>query len=194
MVSHEYGDNSLELELSQEELRSLLGLIAQKLISKGEITEPDGVIPANLEAGQPRAFTLPLNSRVVREVFYPDDQELIPSTGSQIEYTTAHRLEPDDPAVYEGIVVRCASRLFNTDITVEDFFIIGRQDDHFTGTIDRDYSKNDRVISPNDFGYDNALDSDDKIVEALWDANALQRPLTLDDAQKLRQLADILGN
>lgn len=178
MNSHEHNENSLSHELPQNELDSLFRAVANRLMtSKSEVADAPGAIAVDSEAQAPKRFVTPLSPKVVREIFYPDDTELIMANGSDVEYTTPHRPEdPDEPnlPVCESVIVHCMSRLPDTDMARRESFVIERRDGNITGSVDVEYYRED----------------EDKHIAISDD---VPHPLTAHEGEKLRLLVDVLG-
>lgn len=177
-----------DYELSQTELRSLSLSLQEELILHGEPSEVGGEYPATSGGQKPYTFSKPLPNQLVREVFYPDDESVIVKTGGMAAYMTPHRIEPiDGEPIFEDVFVVSVIQLAETDIECRQSLSIVSEDGRYSSSVRTEYMRGDERISPNMISRGGPLD-DDRNIELLNDQVQLERPLTPDDAKKLRQV------
>lgn len=187
-------------ELSQQELEGLMKSLAKELILHGEPSYNPNVWPETSDGRKPFLFSYPLPKSVMKEVFYPNDENLIVREGEAV-YAAPHRIEPDDIVTIEGITIACSSRLAGTDIDCSELIFVGRDGSPYRGTVDTWYSREGRSIRPNDLLLDEGLSreltdkmfaqlSDERIAGLIDDIFALHHRLTLDEVEKIRTIID----
>ena len=189
------------LELSQDELGSIFKTIAATAITGGEVHDLRGEIPAKEGFHVPKKFQTELNPGVVHEVFYPDADDLIPQKGSHLLYGTPVKMEehPDSPSI-EHVEVKCVSGLVQSpDIRYEEVFNIRRVGDKYVGEVDANYySQDGQRISPNNLERRDIVEAlgmtEEEMYELVADHVIVMREMMLDDADKLRQLLDVVAS
>lgn len=186
------------LELSQDELSSIFETMATTAITQGEIQELYGEIPAPEGSRIPKKFQTELEPEVVHELFYPDADDLVPRKGSHLVYGTPIKMEekPDSPTV-EHIAVKCVSGLaLSPDIRYEEVFNVRRIGDRYEGEVDANYYNQDnRRISPNNLETKGLAGmTEEEVFKLVADHMIVHRKMMLDDADKLRQLINVLAS
>lgn len=192
----DYDPSRPNLALSQAELESLHDSFAQTIILQGEVRDFDGLYPVTPESPEPYVFEVPVDGRVAKGIFHPDDDELISAPGCFVHYHQPHRVnplyeEPDGP-VREGVMVRLNWQLAGTDITQTETYHLDKAQGLHDGYVATYFMRDGKRISPNNISWQ-ANPTTDEILEFIEDINALERQLTVDDAEKLRMLAQVIG-
>ena len=175
------------LELSQEELESLHRSLSEALVVRGEISDNPGVYPPEDESTT-YSFTSPLPKEFVRDTFYPSDDNLIVCNDSQVSYCAPHRIDQEDEETTDNIFVSLNTKLAGTGIDCNQFIRVTHSRGVYDASFNTEYSRNDRRISPNDIP--NGLDINDpeSVKRLLDDLEVLERPLSFEDAEKLRKI------
>lgn len=182
------------LELSQSELESLHRSLSKGLVICGEITENKGVYPPE---GKTNAynFTYSLPKDFVRDVFYPSDDDLIVRNESYISYSAPHRLEDEkNDAVTESVYISLRTKFIGTDIACNQSISIGCVSEQYDGLFETEYVDlaTGWVISPDDVPRGLDISNEESRRRLLDDALTLARPLSFDDAEKLRKIEELI--
>lgn len=181
------------LELSQEELAGIFHALAEGLILSGERVVYEGLYPVESEGHVPLAFRRVLPSSFVKEVYYQSDSEIIAQAGD-VTYIGPHCIEPNDEEVFEELTVYYPGLLLECGVQYNQWIHITRRGEEYTAVSDAQYVKDGKVISPNNLpvgGGEPEL-TDEYARQILDDRTALERPIELDDVEKLRQLIDFI--
>lgn len=180
------------LELSEGEVKSLYDGLMAALIQHGMVSENPGVFGA--EDGQaPYNFTYYLPQDVVGDIFYANDEQLIIAPGSYIQYAAPHRVEPDEgkPAI-ESILLVLQTKVVGSEDDCNQHIFFHQSNGHCEADFHTEYVRNGKRISPNNIpaGSDT---SDPDVARALMeDVATFDRPLSLDDAEKLRKIEALI--
>jgi len=179
------------LELSQEELAGIFHALAKELILSGERVVYEGLYPVESEGHAPLAFRRVLPSSFVEEVYYTGDSGVIAQAGD-VTYIGLHCIEPNDKEIFEELTVYYPGHLLGDGVQYHQWTHITRKGEYYTAVVDAQYVKDGKVISPNNLpvgGGEPEL-TDEYARQILDDRTALERPIELDDVEKLRQLID----
>lgn len=199
MSYHDSDPSNPNLNLSQGELESLHGLLGRAIARFGEIRSYEGRYPVTIDGPESYVFESTLDPIIAKEIFHPDDDELLPddTEANQLVYHQPHRMEPieerPDEPVHEHVSVSLHWKLAGTDIQQREYYWIHKVQGTFTGTVTTDYFRDGQRISPNNLTREKH-ESSEGLVEFIDDLFALERPLTFDDAEKLRELGEMLGS
>lgn len=184
------------LELSQETLATLFHDLGESVIlnAHAESLHFAGHLPA-IEGGQvPQAMRVPLDKKVVKSLFYSHDSGLIPASGSEASYLSPHRINEDGDTVYEAVGVVCRS-IISSDHSLQyiEMFRITKENGVYNASVWPRYSdEHGNTISPNNAPAKIGVLDDDAVMDILDDDDALDRPLTIDDAEHLQALTEVL--
>jgi len=194
-MNHEFSFDSMHphLELSQGELESLHDTMASRVILGGDVSELGGIYPVRPEAPQPHIFEKPIDAGVAKSIFHTHDSELIGQTGCYAQYLEPHLVNPYGTQAIEAthsiVSVSLCWRLAGSDIEQIETYMVQSEQGMFRGTVSTDYSRNGERISPNNWAPSDFVTQDD-VLDLIEDLHALDRPLSLEDAEKLRRLID----
>ena len=198
MTNHENGHDKdvPTLDLSQEELETQHRALAYALIQIGEVNDNNGTFIPGIDNPAQR-FTFELPTNLIRETFFNDDSDMIVKSGSYIEYLAPHQLDEgsgERGEESEDIYLSFGGHLIDTEIDCFQSIHIRLSGTLYTGEFDTQYEKNGKRISPNDLpeGMTTLMELGMSEAEAglivAQDYVALERPLTIDDAENLRKI------
>lgn len=187
------------LELSQDELeglyRQLALIIVTKVTKYHAVTHVPGVYPVDDSSPIPKFFKLSVPAPVAEEIFYSIDDECTVS-GGEISFSEPHRIEDIEDSGSISHVCLILKTSLPGAIHRSEFFDIANKDGVYDGTSDTEYTtgrgENERRISPNDIPLGQLSDHDIDPLKLIDDVFALENPLNIDDAEKLRKLADYI--
>lgn len=184
------------LELSQGKLASLYKGIAEALIrsNKGELNDDPTVYPP-LDGPTPYIFKFPLSPQFVREVFYQEDKDTIVGSDCYVSYASPHRLEDEkNDAVTESVYISLRTKFVGTDIACNQSISLGCVSEQYDGLFETEYVDlaTGWVISPDDVPRGLDINNEESPRRLLDDILTLARPLSFDDAEKLRKIEELI--
>lgn len=183
------------LELCQEELELLMLSLADVLTRCGRRKDKPGLYPAIPEMSSVGAYSYPLPKELIKCLFYPKDDDVIVTDEAKAFYIAPHRIEPSsDETVSEILEVTTAVQLVGTDIQVHRMLYIVRENDIYDAYVEEEYLEHNRWINPHSSKPAMSNSIDESAVAGMdTERYMLGNPLTLHDAEKLRQIATFIG-
>lgn len=213
MTHHDHprnGDNyqplPLYLELSQEELNSILAELANLARQKGIPKDSDDVFQVDGES-KPVLYEIPIPPEIIAEIYTHDQPDLVVKD-AELAYLTLHRVD-DDPRTspLENILLSYECGLHGTDVDVDTAVFIKKIDNialghPVSGDVDVSYSRNGMRVDladlpafeENDFVDGVAISDEviDEVRDFFAQLNFMRHKFSYDDAQKLRSLIELL--
>lgn len=130
-------------DISQRELEATYISLAEALIMRGKEDYIDNVIEQP-DQPTPHEFTVTLNPRDVRDIFFRGDDAVIPVEG-YATYLQPHVMhEPPHDQAIQTVLVALTSRLRDTDIFMSTYYMISMDEqvqNRYHGEIETQYSQ-----------------------------------------------------
>lgn len=188
---------AVNFELSHDAVAPIHGQFAALAKAYGQPTPYNDQYPVTPGERPPLAYVMPVNGQVVKELFQADDDMMVALEVSELTYAEPHRMYPAeadaDFTVYESVALVLRWQLAGSQIGLNEYYWLTKHDGIVTATITPEYYEiGGQRIGPNDLTQSHET-SDEPILDMLVDVNQLDRPLMLDDTEKLYQLIDILN-
>lgn len=197
--------NNNEFELSRDALEGAWRDLADALKTRGDYSALEALYPSQSGAESPRFYSQELNRELIQEVL-ADPREEGQATEGRAEYITSHKIDEEDTETREVVAASWGERLpGDQEIHVFYYASMVRIEDHIEGSPRFEASKTTEYarqfpdgsrqrISPNDRKYlGSGRDSRRDVVEgAVADEEARKNELTLDDLERIHQLAERL--
>lgn len=177
------------LELSPDELSLLFDHVASKLTTMPNATlEPaKGVYPVSADAEVPYSFSVDVSASTVQGVFHQNDSTIIVNKAT-LSYMQPHSLEPNETDTASTVSLIIESSIGN-GVTLNEYFQIYMLDGVLSADVEEEYEDHSgQRISPNDIPKGQGVSTSEDVQRVLGDL--IKHPLTLDEAQKLRELVD----
>ncbi len=174
--------------LSPNELRSMHETFSHVLITRGKKIPMGREFPSIQGGEHPHEYRLYPSATKVKQILYPrDNLEVLEST--YFSYLSPHRIDPDrNAAIYQPIIAAVDSNI-GKGVHLHQTYYLDHTDGVLNGEVATQYERNGRYISPNNVRFDTTLPyTNERWCEVIDDALSLNREMTFDDAQKLRQL------
>lgn len=182
-------------ELPPAELDSLQRKLAAVLLRRGSRVHYEGLYPLSMDDKFPDAKCIQVNPAVQKQIFHRTDGLLVPNKVGKVEYIPPHHINPhydapDDP-VYEHLSISLDWRVGDTPLEQEEVYWIHKTDGRMNGGVTTHMMQAGKRISPNAIASP-PYDTDEDVMEFIRDLDSLERPLSVDDAQKIRLLTNVL--
>lgn len=184
------------LDLSQGELEPIHDRLAEIATAHGLGIPYNDMYPVTPDLPRPITLGMQIDSSVAKAIFHPDDDQLLPDEGSSLNYSQPHLLYPtaNNPnnRVVENVTIALKWRLAGSEVRLCEYYWLTKNQGMLSASVESEYTENKKRISLNILERDKLL-THEEVIELLGDMEILERPFTIDDAEKVRELIEVLG-
>jgi len=200
MLHFEYDNDPAapNFDLSHNALEPIHGGLSGYAKSHGRVAHFRDMYPVIPGGDRPVGYVASIDPRVVKGIFHSDDDTMTAEDACDITYSEPHLLYPtgeghNGDIVREDITVVLKWKFDDSALGLNEYYTISKHDGVISAFITPEYFGADgKRISPNNLEPGRWL-SDEAIIDTINDLFALERPLTLDDSEKLHELIEVLN-